>query len=620
MRKQTHATRAARRHASSIARRTFIAVATLAIGATAATARPVAPPSATFRANGLTQQNLAVRYGDGYPQYRIAAFAVTKQGTLIAAYDARPSMSDLPSHIAVAIRRSTDGGATWGPQQIVRQAPAPAGFGDPSLLVDRRTGRIFLFYAAAMRQGYIGSHTGANPHDPDILQAEYSYSDDDGVTWRWRNITRQVKNPAWGGLFAASGEGIQLRQGPYAGRLIQQYVIRIGAHNYAASLYSDDDGRTWKMGRPVGPGMNENKSVGLADGDVLMDVRASPKRLFALSRDGGESYSRPYPVAALTDPGDNGSIIRYAPAAPASDPRAHWLLESNTDDPDIRRNLVVRMSCDDGRTWPIMRTVDPGSAAYSTLARLPHGRIGLFYERDGYRALTYTSFTLRWLHGVCAPLAASAPSIVAGARETLRVRVTNQTGQRLPAGTLTLQAPHGWSAAPVAVAPIPPGDIGIVHLAYRASTTHTGAVPLTLDYSVGDRHSRLQLIASVRPDPNASAAPGLAILPVLDHLTAGGPPGLLGDTATYVTRVTNTGNVTLHDVTLSGNMDHLAKCGRATLASGAAYVCWYGTHRISSADAQRRRYVPALTATATDAQGTRITIAARGEAIDVPAR
>lgn len=123
-------------------------------------------PTMTFDADGLRQQNLAVRYSGGYPQYRIPALAVTTDGTLIAAYDARPSMHDLPSHIAIAVRRSTDGGKTWGPQRIIREAPAPAGFGDASLLVDQRTGRIFLFYAAAVNEGYVGSHTGSAPGDP----------------------------------------------------------------------------------------------------------------------------------------------------------------------------------------------------------------------------------------------------------------------------------------------------------------------------------------------------------------------------------------------------------------------------------------------------------------------
>lgn len=572
-------------------------VAWLALAACGSAVAGVGPPPlAKGVSNGLHVQNLAVSDVGGFAQYRIPALAATTRGTLIAAYDGRPSMADLPNHIAVLVRRSTDGGKTWGPQQVVRQAPAPAGFGDASLIVDRRTGRIFLFYAASVHQGYVGSHTGNDPRDPNVLQADYSYSDDDGATWHARRITAQIKNPAWGGLFASSGEGIQLRQGPHAGRLIQQYVVRIGGHNYAASAYSDDDGATWAMGQPVGPGMDENKSVGLADGSVLLDVRDSPKRQFALSRDGGETWSRPHPVDALTDPGDNGSIIRYAPEAPASDPRSHWLLESNTDDPDLRRNLVVRQSCDDGKTWPIVRVVEPGSAAYSTLTMLPDGRIGLLYERNGYQKLSYTSFDIAWLRGVCAPLDAAAPSIVAGSRNTLRVTLTNQTGKALPAGVLSMEAPRGWLALPVPVAPVAAGRRVAVALPYTASTMQAGKVPLTLHYDVGGKRAMLQLAATVEPSPSAPAAPSLSVLPVLDHVSAS-PASKL---ATYWIRATNVGNVALREVTLTGNLRHLDKCKPATLAPGASALCAEGVH------AAEASFEPRVTATGIAPNGIRI--------------
>lgn len=348
----------------------------------------------------LTSQDLATR-GAGFPQYRIPALTTSTKGTLIAAYDGRPTMADLPSHIALVVRRSTDGGATWQAQQVVRSEAAPKGFGDPSLLTDRATGRIFLFHAASVNQGFAGSHTGNDDDDPDILHADYSYSDDDGVTWRHRRITSMVKNPAWGGLFAASGEGIQLRHGPHKGRLLQQYAIRIDGANFAASAYSDDHGATWRMGEPVGPGGDENKTVELSDGTVMLNNRSAPYRTVAYSTDGGATYTPFAPDPQLPDPANNASIIRYAPDAPPSDPRSKWLLFSNTEDTGARRNLTVKMSCDDGVTWPVKKVVDPGAAAYSTLTRLPDGRVGLLYERGDYQHMTYASFGLKWLGGGC---------------------------------------------------------------------------------------------------------------------------------------------------------------------------------------------------------------------------
>ena len=335
--------------------------------------------------------------GRGAPVYRIPALAVSTRGTILAAYDARPSMGDLPSHIRVALRRSTDGGRTFGSEIAVRADTAPLGFGGPSLLVDRDTHRIFLFYSASVSQGYLGSHTGSDEADPDIQQADYSYSDDDGITWRHRRITAQIKRPEWGGLFAASGQGIQLKYGQQAGRLVQQYVVRYQGANWAASAYSDDHSESWQMGHLVGPGADENKSVELTDGALLLDVRARPFRKRTWSHDGGESWSPLEPDSALVGPGNNGSVIRFAPGARPADPRSHWLLLSNTRDSTERRNLVISLSCDDGRTWPVRKTIEPGSAAYSTLARLSDGRFGLLYERDDYRYITLMMFDAGWV-------------------------------------------------------------------------------------------------------------------------------------------------------------------------------------------------------------------------------
>jgi len=140
----------------------------------------VGGPSTTFY-----RQDIAVS-SEGSPYYRIPALAVTNRGTVLAAFDARSTLSDLPSNIRVVLRRSTDDTRTFGDQIVVRADSAPHGYGDPSFVVERKTGRVFLFYAAGELQGYMGSHTGVNDHDPNILQADYSYSDDDGLTWRSR--------------------------------------------------------------------------------------------------------------------------------------------------------------------------------------------------------------------------------------------------------------------------------------------------------------------------------------------------------------------------------------------------------------------------------------------------
>lgn len=265
---------------------------------------PAAAGDADGLAPGLTLTDLASRGEGDWLRYRIPSLTTAPNGDLLAFFDGRPSMNDLPSNITMLMRRSTDGGATWGPQQIVRQDPAPNGYGDPSVVVDREEGKVFLFYAASINQGFAGGSTGSDPSDPNVLHADYSVSNDNGATWAHHRITDQIKagKANWAGMFAASGEGIQLRQGPHKGRLIQQYTGRISGGNYAVSVYSDDHGATWKASAPVGPGADENKTVELADGDVLLNSRAAPRRLTARSSDGGATYT---PFAAdqnLPDP------------------------------------------------------------------------------------------------------------------------------------------------------------------------------------------------------------------------------------------------------------------------------------------------------------------------------
>ncbi|GHD86314.1 exo-alpha-sialidase [Streptomyces naganishii] len=447
-------------------------------------------------AGTLTSQDIATA-GTGSPYYRIPALTRTTKGTLLAAYDARPTLGDLPGNIGIVLRRSTDGGATWQAQQVVRKDPAPNGYGDPSLLVDRESGRVFLFYAASVNQGFLGSATGNDESDPDVLQADYSYSDDDGVTWRHERITAQIKNPAWGGMFAASGEGIQLRHGPYKGRLIQQYALRQNGANYAVSAYSDDHGATWRTGTPVGPGADENKTVELSDGRIMLNSRSAPYRKVAYSSDGGVTYTPLQQDTELPDPGNNGSIARFAPDVAASHPRASWLMFSNTATTSGRSNLTVRLSCDNGQNWPVRRTVESGSAAYSTLTPLSDGtggdpRVGLLWERDGYRHITYSSFDLKWLGGVCAPVTVTPPAaLTAGSTTDVTVRVVSQNDVRLPAGTVSLKLPGGWSAPAVTVPALDPGQGANVKVPVTVPAGATaGAVATTATYEVrGTQHS-----------------------------------------------------------------------------------------------------------------------------------
>ncbi|MCD2441201.1 NPCBM/NEW2 domain-containing protein [Agromyces sp. SYSU K20354] len=568
-------------------------VAGSVLAAPPALAEPAAPTATTASTSGpaaapadgldpdLTLVDLASRGEGDWLRYRIPALTTAPNGDLLAVFDGRPTMNDLPSNIALLMRRSTDGGATWGPQEVIRKDAAPNGYGDPSVLVDRETDDIFVFYAASINQGFAGSGTGSDPNDPNVLHADYSVSRDDGATWEHHRITRQLKGDGtnWAGMFAASGEGIQLRTGEHAGRLIQQYTVRIAGGNYAVSAYSDDHGETWKASEPVGPGADENKVAELADGSVLLVSRAAPYRQTAKSTDGGQTYSKFTQDRELPDPANNGSVIRAFPDAQSDDPRAQVLLHSNTDNQNVRRNLTVRMSCDSGDSWPIEHVVQSGASAYSTLTPLPGddgelgGSYGLLYEREGYRHISYTSFDLDWVGGVCASLQLeSAPTFTAGEAATATVVVENQSGADLPTARIALSDDSAWSGADVEVPPLAAGEETTVTVPLTPpATADTRTHTVRLEYRAENGTSFIDAALKVEAS-NLVPAPSLDLRPVLDAIYTAGAEGLLGDRIQPWLEVINTGNVPLTNIRLLEPAGGSA-CNFSTLAPGASYVC-----------------------------------------------
>lgn len=457
-----------------------------AVGATVAASPSLASPTSTPAAAAAFASTDLDSSGDGYPVYRIPALTQTNAGTLIASYDGRPSGADVPSNIDLVVRRSTDGGATWQNRLVVRHEDGKPGFGDPSIVVDRQTGRIWIFHVASINQGYFGSATGNDESNPDILQMDVSYSDDDGLTWKDRRLTHEAKDPAWGGLFASSGEGIQIRKGKYAGRLVQQYAVRHQGGNWAASLISDDHGVTWRFGQLLGPGMDENKVVELSDGRLMLNSRAPGGfRKVAFSGDGGEHWTGLRTETQLVDPANNGSIIRLAPDAAPQSADAKKLLFSNTADPSSRRNLTVKQSCDSGVTWPISKVIEPGAAAYSTLTPLKDGSAGLLWERDGYKHITYTHVTQDVLDGVCAPLTVSTSGTAqAGTTKDVSVTVKSQETGAITQGKVSLDLPAGFTAPEVAVPKLATGDRVIVTIPVTVPEgVDTNAYPVTANFT-----------------------------------------------------------------------------------------------------------------------------------------
>ena len=395
-------------------------------------ATPAPAPDASTELPASMSQAQHVAPNTATDNYRIPAITTAPNGDLLISYDERPKDngnggSDAPNPNHIVQRRSTDGGKTWSAPTYIHQGTETGkkvGYSDPSYVVDHQTGTIFNFHVKSYDQGWGGSQAGTDPDNRGIIQAEVSTSTDNGWTWTHRTITADItKDNPWTARFAASGQGIQIQHGPHAGRLVQQYTIRTaGGAVQAVSVYSDDHGKTWQAGTPIGTGMDENKVVELSDGSLMLNSRASDGsgfRKVAHSTDGGQTWSEPVSDQNLPDSVDNAQIIRAFPNAAPDDPRAKVLLLSHSPNPRpwSRDRGTISMSCDDGTSWVASKVFHEPFVGYTTIAVQSDGSIGLLSEdaSDGanYGGIWYRSFTMRWLGEQCGqaqPAPSPAPS------------------------------------------------------------------------------------------------------------------------------------------------------------------------------------------------------------------
>lgn len=502
------------------------------------------------------------RWGEeGVVRYRIPALACSSRGTLVAAFDARPSMEDLPEHIRVEYRRSVDGGRRWSEKRVLF-GDGKWSFGDPSLISDVIRDRFVCLATSTCGKGFIDSRIGNDPKDTRITQIVVSISDDDGETWNRRTITSQVKNPAWRGMFATSGTGLQILSKRFRGRLVQPCVVRIGDASYTVMALSDDGGETWWHGDPVGPGADETAVVEVAEGHLLLSIRATGRRYEAFSVDGGQSFTAMVPVAAHVDPGNNGSLLSLrTPEAPTGDSLDRVVMLSNTPDPDIRQNLSLSFSFDDGKTWPSRTLLVAGSTGYSTMVCLEDNVIGLLYEHDGYSALSFRRIPLSELDA--SPLLVwcdGAPTLRAGEPSILKVKVRNTGGEAVQNVEITLLEDFSVSSTKAHFEELAPGEERCEEVAVVAPEAWGGLRTLKIESTCDMAHhpfsakktglrsfseQRVIVIAAGSPQPS------LAVEAVIDAVYPDPDfPGLLGDLVVPWVRVRNTGNVGLCHVSL----------------------------------------------------------------------
>ncbi|AJZ85412.1 MULTISPECIES: exo-alpha-sialidase [Streptomyces] len=346
---------------------------------------------------------------EGYTSYRIPAVVLTHAGTVLAFAEGRVDSSADYGHIDLVLKRSADGGRTWGALQIVaRDEDGTAGNPAPVVLDGGpHDGRVLLVHIRSAASATEDRIRRGEVSAADGRRVWLTYSDDDGASWSGaREITASIKRPEWRWYATTPGHALQLRYGAHAGRIVVAANHSLpptvpgddgteGRYNGGHDLLSDDDGATWRIGyvddNPDGyVNVNETTAAQLSDGRVYFNTRtdatAPGNRADAHSGDGGATLDLPFrPQAGLVAPVVEGSVLHLG------EPDA--LLFSGPADPAYRALMTVRTSHDGGVTWHPTHTVNGLPAAYSDLVRLDEATVGLLYETGDFSA--YSTITFR---------------------------------------------------------------------------------------------------------------------------------------------------------------------------------------------------------------------------------
>lgn len=313
----------------------------------------------------------------GVHTYRIPAIIQTRSGVLLAFAEARHGSTSDTGDIDLVVKRSLDGGKTWG-EMITIWDDASNVCGNPAPIVDRKTGRVIL----------LSTWNDGRDHEPaihkrksfDTRRVFCLYSDDEGLTWsKPVEITDQAKRPEWTWYATGPNHAVQLPSGRI---LVPCNHGNFGSESTSHVIYSDDRGASWHIGGEAFTG-NECTMARLPGGRLMLNMRKTlperdkfgPGRLVAISHDDGLSFEPTYYEPALIEPVCNASLINGSRHRPS-----RTLFFCNPEHPDKRINMTLRMSKDAGKTWKRVATLTEGPASYCDLVILKGGDVGVLYE------------------------------------------------------------------------------------------------------------------------------------------------------------------------------------------------------------------------------------------------
>ena len=357
---------------------------------------------------------------NGITLYRIPGIVVTPKGTVLAYCEARRDSRSDWGEIEVHLRRSLDGGKTWLPvQHIAHHGQRSEGnprkktggekeqtVNNPVAIVDHETGSIEFLYCL------------------NYARCFSIRSEDDGETWSQPIEVTKTFEPfreryPWKVLATGPGHGTQLANG----RLVVPVWLaygKVGDHSpsFSGTIYSDDHGKTWQAGEVAVPDggdfhhPNETMLTTTSQGEVMLVTRSVSKpnrKIVTTSKTGIDNWDSPRFHPQLLEPICMASVLRVPKQTLGVDlllfTNPHQVA-LNKDGKEVpagrgkRRNLSIKHSRDDGKTWENSRTIEVGPSAYSDLAYLPDGTVLCLYEGD--KTIACARMNLEWITDVVA--------------------------------------------------------------------------------------------------------------------------------------------------------------------------------------------------------------------------
>ena len=331
---------------------------------------------------------------DGYQAFRIPVIEAASDGSLLAFAEGRKRNCGDPgtenNEVHLVLKRSVDGGRSWSPMMVIENAGESWSAANPTSVLDRQTGRIWLHYL----RGKPGRGSEKARPGTDDIRNLVRFSDDHGASWSEpadiTPVCRDLADPQWRCTVTGPGGGIQDRHG--------RLIVPCWKSPYGVfAVFSEDQGRSWQRGGMV-PGTcggDEDQVVELSDGRILLDFRqeVGEHRWLATSSDGGRTWSDPWPGQTVTPV--CCAIERFTLQSAGDD--RNRIIWTGPKGPERRTHLVVRISDDEAGSFPRERLIAEGPAAYSDMALLQDGNVGVLWERGPYAFIVFTRLNREFL-------------------------------------------------------------------------------------------------------------------------------------------------------------------------------------------------------------------------------